>query len=141
MNNFLVSTEFKLFVFPLITVFLNIFVKINTFDRRYSKVSKESFAVGLEVTLTTIIALIIYAATIAEQLSLQTVSSSPTVILDKQLNAIFMSFLFFGGLFGVTGLVRERGWKAKNTLNTLGVVAPFIYALITLFATAKVMGA
>lgn len=139
MNSFFSSETFRYFVVPLLTVLLSVFVKTASRNDQYKGFKKEDLAVGLQMALASLIALIAYTASISGQflgshsVGSGTVDSAIPSAADKLVASPWLIASFAIGLWGVSTLVRKMGWKNEDELAWgFGIVFPFVYGVLTL---------
>jgi hypothetical protein len=125
------NTYFQYFVIPLLTTLLAVFVKIVSRNDKYSKVQKEDFAIGLEITITAILLLISdslkYAKINFSNTSGQVLNST------KLLTVPWILLAFFIGLWGISTLIRKIGWENEINMNLWwGIVFPNLFGLLSL---------
>ena len=139
MNTFLTSETFRYFVVPLVTVLLSVFVKTASRNDQYKGFKKEDLAVGLEIALASLIALITQTASVSGQLLRFDTNTGgtgqPTIypVADKQIASPWLIASFAIGLWGISTLVRKVGWKNEDELTWwFGIVFPFVYGVLTL---------
>lgn len=137
------SLIFRCFIVPLAAVILSYFVKLASKNDRYSTFRKEDLAVGLEMSLTAVIAFVVYCFSIANQIYGNNDLSVENIgfLKDKLVSGLALIVIFSIGLWGISTFVRKRGWKGKDELKWLvGIIIPFIYGVITLISVVIYMG-
>ena len=128
---------------PLFTVFLNVFVRTASRNDLYSSFSKEDLAVGLHISVTSLIALVIYSVSLAQR-TLFGNSLTPQdlgTLHDRLIATPWLIFSFAIGLWGVSTLVRKLGWKSSTEMTWwCGLLIPFAYGLFTLVFVVSWIG-
>lgn len=124
---------------PLVTVVLTIFVRGVSRNDRHGIFKKEDFAIGMDLSLVSIVLVVGYTARIA---ALRQDSSIREVRLEWFSERLSMSpwviLILVIGLWATSTLIRNRGWDAQHTRNLkFGIVIPnvigFAFLLIAVY--------
>jgi hypothetical protein len=138
MEKFLASPYFKYFFVPLITSFLCIFVKWVSRNDRFISFRKEDLAVGLELTVASIIIFITDSVNLADTLVNK---HGDQILQEKYVTIPWIILAFIVGLWGISTIVRKWGWKNENDLNIFcGIIAPNMFGIISLIFVVSWIG-
>lgn len=131
MVRFMAATYFLHFTVPLISVIISIFVKYVTKNDNYARFRKEDLAIGLELAS---IALIILVTDCAAAAAIIVQQSAPNISLNhKILTGPWIILLFAFGIWGISTIVRKKGWEDQDNLRLFwGILLPDLYGLLTL---------
>jgi hypothetical protein len=126
---FLAQPYFIEFVVPLIAVGLSIFLKFVTRNDKYKGFRKEDLAVGLDLSVSSLLVFITSSA----QLAVQIQSTPDPTKSDVLAGTPWMIAAFFIGLWGVSTTVRKLGWEDDEKLHLWwGIVLPNVFGFILL---------
>lgn len=131
MSEFLNSTFFSLFLVPTFVALLGAFIKGSSRNDKHSDsfFLKEDWAVGFDLTLASIVALILHGAFLCKNLA----SPPPS---EKLLEALVLVSVMSFMMWGLSMIVRRAGWKKKNQLNFwVGVILPDVFGVFSLLIT------
>jgi hypothetical protein len=125
----LASPGFLNFAVPLLAVFLTIFLKIVSRNDRFQAFKLEDFAIGPDLSVTGLLLFITDSAAKA-----RSILKVPNPEHSENLEQTPWILLFFVILiWGVSTLVRKKGWDANGELVLLwGVVIPGLFGLTSL---------
>ena len=132
---------FQLFVIPLLTTILTIFVKIVSRNDRYFTIVKEDFSIGLELAVTSILLLVTdtlkYIYTFTDVMNKNAVGSN-----YKLLVVPWILLMLFIGAWGMSTLVRKFGWNSATEMTWgWGIIIPNLFGLLSLiFAVSWING-
>jgi hypothetical protein len=126
------NTYFKFFVIPLMTTLLIVFVKIVSRNDKFSSFKKEDFAIGLEISITALLILISDTLNYISRIQ----NTDLTTLIHDKTKLISMPWLLLAyviGLWGISTLVRKKGWKNEDEMNWWwGIIIPDMFGLLTL---------
>ena len=113
---------------------LAIFIKWSSRNDRLARFTKEDCAIGLELAVTGIFALIVAVPLMA---------STPPQLADSSERpedlvavTLLLVFVFTIGLWVVSTIVRKIGWISAHTLRWFpGLIVPLIYGLAVMLIT------
>jgi hypothetical protein len=109
---------------------LTVFVKWASRNDRHAFFRKEDCAVGQELAVASIFALLIAAPGLARQAI--AAKASP----DAAVAAVFFALILIVGLWIISTVVRKAGWRDANTLRTwTGLLIPLLFGIIALLLT------
>lgn len=136
-TNIIFDPLFVNFAVPLITVGLTVFVKWVNQNDKYARFRKEDLAVGPELAVTAVIAIVLYSSSLAQALSATTEAVAREPLLAKLSTAPWLLALSAGGLWATSTLIRKRGWTTDQQMHwAFGIAIPLLYGLLMLvFAT------
>lgn len=133
------------FIAPLLASGLAVFVKWSAQNDRAAKFSKEDIAVGQELTVTAIAALVVAVPGMARHAK-DAAAASQDAAIDPNFAAaevvaatMVAVFALTLGLWLVSTVVRKAGWEdlATGRLRLMrGVIFPLTFGLISLFGSA-----
>jgi len=131
MIELLSNKYFQFLVIPLLTIFLAVFVKYVSKKDEYSRLRKEDFAIGLEISIAAIVLLISntlkYMSSISLSNGVQLMDSNNLLVLPWVILFIVV------GLWGISTLIRKKGWKNEDEMTWLcGIILPNIFGLSVL---------
>ena len=152
MVDFLTSAVFRYLIFPIGSATLGIAIKYVTRNDRYKSFQKEDLAVGLELMLTaclTFIALITDRAVsvananrnLAQLLQQTPIDITAVTKLQAQVLGLTNTLVTSGyviafmllGLWGISTLVRKRGWKSDTEMYPVqGIAVPLAFGVLSL---------
>jgi hypothetical protein len=146
MNKIFVTNTFLYFILPLMTVLLNIFLKVVSRNDRNRIFKKEDIAVGLEISTSSLIIFLTYCGTIATGITPNLPTELSDSIKEKLISAPWIILSLILGLWGISTIVRLFGWKYRDTNNEdsnysinpelnwpIGIIVPFIYGILSLY--------
>ncbi|TAL67053.1 MAG: hypothetical protein EPN82_15890 [Bacteroidetes bacterium] len=144
------SDQFRYIAFPIGTIIISIFMKLNSRKDRDKFIKKEDFFIGLNIIITSIVLLFTYSLDILKKLKYYIIYSEYNKInSEKIINiiiiiSILLPILYIGGLFIVSFFIRKKGWNKINNdlnndinyeINNYGIIIPniigFLYLLLT----------
>lgn len=152
MVDFLTSTVFRYLIFPIGSAILGVAIKYVTRNDRYKSFQKEDLAVGLELMLTACLTFI--ALTTDRAVSLASTNRNLAQLLQQtpldiaavsklQTQALtltntlatsgyLIAFMLLG-LWGISTLVRKRGWKSDTEMHPVqGIAVPLAFGVLSL---------
>jgi hypothetical protein len=153
MNDFLATSVFRYFIFPLASVLLGIGIKTASRNDRYVAFRKEDIAVGLElmrtacllfVVLTTdkALALVRLSRDLNDSLvaipspdmaRVRTLQEQAQLLSAKLAGAGWMILLLFLSLWSVSTIVRKWGWRSETEMAPLlGITLPLVFGILML---------
>jgi hypothetical protein len=126
------NSYFQLFVIPLLTTLLTVFVKIVSRNDRYYTLVKEDFSIGLELAVTSILLLatdsLKYISKFTDLLNKNSITHN-----DKLLVVPWILLMLFIGAWGMSTLVRKFGWKSASEMTWgWGIIIPNLFGLLSL---------
>ncbi|WP_456314157.1 hypothetical protein [Pseudomonas shirazensis] len=131
MNEILAHPLFKDFAIPLLSVFLTIAIKVVSRKDSFMEATKEDFAIGFDLAVTSLILLVSFASRIAIEINLENNSNATEYKLKLGL-VPWLLFFFTLGLWALSTIVRRFGWE-QNQNKVLkmwwGVIFPNILGL------------
>jgi hypothetical protein len=151
-EEFLSSSIFKYFIFPIGSALLGIAIKYVARNDQYAKFKKEDLAVGLElirtaclmyVVLTTdrAISLLGVNEELAEVLANPNLDATRASLLQAQAQELTSKIssagwsiaLMFLALWAVSTIVRKWGWKSETEMKPIpGIAIPFSLGILSL---------
>jgi hypothetical protein len=158
MQEFLANSFFRLFLVPIFSVALGIYVKHVTRNDQYAKFSKEDIAVGFDLMRAALLAYLILLSDKARGLILagnsfslaaRNSAANPDELTRLQQVVAIRSQELMGGIFGVgflmlgmwitSTIVRKRGWRSATELDpwygiSLPLAAGVAYLMVVMFA-------
>ncbi len=130
MIEFLGHPYFLQFCVPLIAVATSIFLKYVTRNDIYKAFKKEDLAIGLDLSITALLIFIAAGSKLAKDL-VQT--PQDTKLIAKSMSVPWILLIFIIGIWGISTIVRKRGWADDDKLNIFwGIVLPDIFGLLVL---------
>ncbi|HXS35134.1 MAG TPA: hypothetical protein VN721_00425 [Flavipsychrobacter sp.] len=138
MNETLAHPYFREFIVPLITIFFTIAVKVVSRKDSFIGITRDDFAIGFDLIVTSIILLVTYYSGLATQIH-NNIANNPE--LCRQKLEMFPWVLLFSicGLWSLSTIVRIYGWQngqSKKLRIWPGVILPtftgIIYLLIVI---------
>ena len=159
MESFLAGSFFRLFLVPIVSVALGIYIKHVTRNDKFSKFSKEDLAVGFDLMRVALLAYMILLSDKARSLiqaqnslaSVMTIRSpSPNMAEIEMLQSVLTPLsqgllkgivgvvLLFLGMWVTSTIVRKKGWKSAEELDrwyglTLPLVTGVAYLAIVMW--------
>ena len=134
MEQFFESQLFLYFTLPLVTVVLSVFLKMVSRNDQFSFFKKEDFAIGLEISLSSLIIFLTFCATIARRIYINSMSMGGEILMKKLLSAPWMILALILGMWGMSTIIRKFGWKSEGKLKWgLGIIIPFLYGILCLY--------
>lgn len=121
---------------------LGVFVKIVSRNDAHAGFAKEDVAVGLDLTLTAMVTLLIYSVKLARMVAAPSIRDGGTSEIQRRMVKYpwLVAFLVFG-LWEVSTVVRKLGWEARDKLRWgWGIIFPLLYGLVTLVAVVSWIG-
>jgi len=158
MESFLAGSFFRLFVVPLVSVALGIYIKYVTKNDRFARFSKEDMAIGFDLMRVAFLGYLIVLsdkarALIGASASLDQALKAGTATLPQisalQVTVSKHSHELFSGVFGIvllmfgiwvtSTIVRKKGWASDAQLDTwYGITVPLAggvaYLIIVMWA-------
>ena len=127
----LLGTPYLLyFGVPLITVCLSVFIKYVSRNDKHSGFKKEDTAVGLDLAVTALLIFITESTQLARSLP---VNNPPQNIINKLSSVPWILMAYLVGIWGVSTLIRKRGWEEDNKLEMIyGIIIPNFFGIVTL---------
>jgi hypothetical protein len=135
---------FRLIV-ALASAALGVWIKSEMRHPDKQKFKWEDFAVGIQLMQTACVSFLTLMTQKAVQLNTVVTANlaAPNGPTDAQRLSTFLAFssvqlafmLIF--LFGITSMVRRKGWKTPNEMNVKGIAIPFAAGLICLYAVIQ----
>jgi hypothetical protein len=136
----LVQPYFLHVIVPLIVVLLGVFLKIVTRNDQHAAFKKEDLAVGLDISITTLIIFItdsVYRATSLTSSHQQITHQAQ----DKIVAVPWILLAFVIGIWSVSTLVRKMGWQNDSELRPFwGIIIPDIFGIGTLIFVVNWIG-
>ena len=136
MEEFLAGSLFRLFLVPILSVVLGVYIKYVTRNDTYAKFSKEDIAVGFDLMRVAFLAYLILLSDKARALAVagnsfskaakdastqqaELVSLQHTVALHSQdlLRGVFGVGCLMLGIWITSTIVRKKGWKTETQLD------------------------
>ncbi|GAB3910463.1 hypothetical protein GCM10028803_50360 [Larkinella knui] len=140
MNDFIASSFFKEFFIPMLSVFLTGAVKVVSRRDGQFGITREDYAIGIDLVVTSLVLLTTYASRIANDVR----RSNPAVDLFKCRERLemlpWLLIFYILGLWALSTIVRIKGWESSpsNRIHrTWGVWIPTIIGIILLLATVR----
>jgi hypothetical protein len=132
MTSILTSQFFTYFIVTLLTTGFSIFVKSVSRADKQKALTKEDFAVGLELSVTALILFITDSVTYTKNLLLHQggFQAEPKIIAMP-----WIIFAFFIGIWSISTLIRRKGWttSGQDELNWIsGIIIPNVFGLLSL---------
>ena len=125
--DFLASGFFLQFCVPLLTVALTIFLRYVTRNDKHIAFKKEDLAVGMDLAVTALIIFITHTTTLARA------SKDASDVSDSLATVPWIIMAFVIGIWGVSTVVRKRGWERAGKLNLFwGIILPDLFGLAAL---------
>lgn len=131
----LTSAWFQIIGATIISSLIGIFVKYASRNDTFSKsFRKEDLAIGMEMMVTSIILLITRYMYTFNKSEIKTIDNEIKIGLQNEMQiALWMIFVFSIGLWGISTIVRKKGWYNENELNIgWGIVFPNIIGVASL---------
>ncbi len=139
MNEILANSYFKDFIIPLLAVFITIGVKVVSRRDTFMQMSRDDFAIGFDLVVSSLILLATYSSKIAIELH-ENKAVNPELCKSKLEYLPWILFFAVLGLWGLSTFVRKYGW-INNSSQTLrmwpGVIIPLILGLVALLLTVN----
>lgn len=152
MAEFLTSSFFRYFVFPLCSAGLGIAFKAFSRNDQYPAFKKEDIAIGIQLMLTACLSFVVITSDraftlitknndLAKVLAGSTIDQAAAVTLQRQAqelsNQIALSgwviALLLVALVSVSFLIRRWGWKSETEMNaTMGIGIPLAIGILSL---------
>lgn len=131
---FFTSKTFIYTAIPLISAVLGIFIKTVSQNDRYYEFKKEDFAIGLELSLVSIVSIITHAVSALDK-SVHVDKKNVAVALDEKFIYFPWLIIFFVfGAWGVSTIVRKYGWENERDMTWFaGIIIPLIYGFLSLY--------
>lgn len=140
MENVFQSTYFLYFVIPLVTVVLSVFLKMVSRNDKFVFFKKEDLAVGLEISLASLIIFLTYCTTIASNIKTETNPGASEMVKNKLMQAPWIILTMVIGMWGVSTIVRKLGWKSEDNMSWFcGIIVPFVFGIICLYIAVNRM--
>lgn len=118
--------KFSLAIVPLITTFIIVFVKIVSRNDKYDLFVKEDFAIGLDLSITSLILLVNESVRLGKD--------NLNLILWKIVGFIFMIWI-------LSTFIRKVGWKDERNMNIwCGIILPDIAGILSLIYVVSIIG-
>lgn len=140
MFEFLSSPFFKYIILPLLTVALTIFIKVSSRPDKQTYVTREDFAVGINLCVTAIFVLVTKCVIISGNLVGNIDSGKIERYLNLLLTSALLSSAMIVSVFVLSFFIRRNAWEydMRRMKMTWGVVIPDIVGLVFLvFASAQ----
>lgn len=134
MNEILANPIFKDFFIPLVSVFLTIAVKVVSRKDSFMETTRDDFAIGFDLAVTSLILLVLYASRIAVEVN-ENISPKISVYKLKLEYVPWLLCCFIFGLWALSTIVRRFGWEQNQTKVLKmwwGVMFPNILGLTAL---------
>jgi len=140
MESIFQSIYFLYFVIPLVAVVLSVFLKMVSRNDRYVFFKKEDLAIGLELSLASLIIYLTYCTTIASNIAKNSNPQVSDTMKGKLMEAPWIILAMVVGMWGVSTIIRKVGWKSENEMSWFwGVILPFVYGVICLYIAVNRM--
>lgn len=138
MSEFLSSPFFKYFLLPLLTALLTIFVKLSSRPDRRSYVTREDFAIGINLCVTAIFVIITKCVIVAGTLISVTDPDKIKRYSDLLLTMVVQSTGMIVLLFILAYIMRKLAWDYdfRGIKMGWGVVIPDIVGLVFLVVSS-----
>lgn len=134
------SIYFLYFVIPLVTVVLSVFLKMVSRNDKFVFFKKEDLAVGLEISLASLIIFLTYCTTIVSNIRTETNPGVSQMIKNKLMHAPWIILAMVIGMWGVSTVVRKLGWKSEDNMSWFwGIIVPFVFGIICLYIAVNRM--
>jgi hypothetical protein len=130
---------FKDFFLPFIAALVTICIKVVSRKDAFMGFTKEDFAIGFDISITALILLLTSATQCATDLHLNSKSAS-SASSEKLAVLPWILFLYIALMWGVSTLVRIKGWDVQNNNKPTvfwGVIVPDIFGAISLLTAIK----
>ena len=139
-ENIFQSTYFLYFAIPLVTVVLSVLLKMVSRNDRYVFFKKEDLAVGLEVSLASLIIFLTYCTTIVSNIPTRGNPQSSDIITSKLIQAPWIILAMIAGMWAISTIIRKLGWKSEYEMSWIwGIIIPFVYGVICLYIVVNRM--
>ena len=140
MENIFKSIYFLYFVIPLVTVILSVFLKMVSRNDKYVFFKKEDLAIGLEISLASLIIFLTYCTTIASNIATENNPANSEMVKMKLMQAPWIILAMVTGMWGISTLIRKLGWKSEHSMSwPWGIIIPSIFGIICLFIAVNRM--
>ncbi len=136
----IVTPGFKQVFIPLITALLSIYVK--WVSKRNLSWKREDFSVGFDLSIGALFAFLIYVVTISSELLSTNNDAIQKALSAKLMVSPVILLLWVLGLWGISTLIRVKGWEQINRNGVIedvptigiGIVVPIFLGVISLWA-------
>lgn len=138
MSEFLSSPFFKYFLLPLLTALLTIFVKLSSRPDRRSYVTREDFAIGINLCVTAIFVIITKCVIVAGTLISVTDPDKIKRYSDLLLTMVVQSTGMIVLVFILAYIMRKLAWEYdfRSIKMVWGVIIPDIVGLVFLVVSS-----
>jgi hypothetical protein len=144
-TTFLLSGFFANFVVPLLTVGLNVYIKVVSRNDKHKPFHKEDLAIGFDLAIGAILAVSVHTivllnASRAAALAAQKTGAPVPPLPDKLIILPVLLIFWVLGLWGTSTLVRKFGWESEEKLTwKCGILIPFAFGVLSLIVAVNWM--
>ena len=137
---YITTIGFRQVVIPVLTVLFSIYVK--WVSKRNLSWKREDLSVGFDLSVCSLFAFLVYIVNISSKLLSTTDATIRDILSEKLMVSPFILLLWILGIWGVSTLIRAKGWAQIDNHGVIedvptigiGIVIPIILGAVSLWA-------